>query len=71
MLSALRRRYYDVLASVYLYNEYRGYTGLERLLAALRERYSYEAGIHYWLMLLKIPILFLSIRKSRLVTFPA
>jgi len=30
-----------------------------------------DAAIHYWLMLLKIPILFLSIRKSRLVTFPA
>jgi len=28
---------------VYLYNEYRGYTGLERLLAALREWYPYEA----------------------------
>ena len=43
MLTALRRRYYDVLASVYLYNEYRGYTGLERLLTALRERYPHEA----------------------------
>ena len=43
MLSALRHRYYDVLASVYLYNEYRGYTGLERLLTALRERYPHEA----------------------------
>lgn len=43
MLSAFRRRYYDVLASVYLYNEYRGYTGLERLLAALREWYPHEA----------------------------
>jgi len=43
MLSAFRRRYYDVLASVYLYNEYQGYTGLERLLAALRQRYPQEA----------------------------
>jgi hypothetical protein len=43
MLQAFRRRYYDVLASVYLYNEYQGYTGLERLLAALRHRYPEEA----------------------------
>jgi|SRR5690349_1039359 hypothetical protein len=44
MLGAFRRRYYDVLASVYLYNEYQGYTGLERLLAALRQRYPQEVN---------------------------
>lgn len=35
-------RYTNVLASVYLYNEYRGYTELERLLGALREKYPSE-----------------------------
>jgi hypothetical protein len=37
-----RRRYYDVLASVYLYNEYEGYVGLERLLTAIRQKYPAE-----------------------------
>jgi hypothetical protein len=31
-----------VLASVYLYNEYEGYVGLERLLAAVRQKYPAE-----------------------------
>jgi hypothetical protein len=35
---AFRERYLDVLASIYLYNEYRGYTALDRLLEAVRER---------------------------------
>ena len=34
--SALRARYRDILASVYLYNEHRGYTALDRVLAAVR-----------------------------------
>ena len=37
-LGALRERYFDVLASIYLYNEYRGYTALDRVLAAVRVR---------------------------------
>ena len=32
----LRERYLDVLASVYLYNEHRGYTSLDRVIAAVR-----------------------------------
>ena len=36
VLTALRQRYFDVLASIYLYNEYRGYTSLDRVLAAVR-----------------------------------
>ena len=36
--SALRQRYFDVLASIYLYNEFRGYTALDRVLAAVRVR---------------------------------
>jgi hypothetical protein len=33
-----RARYLDVLASVYLYNEHRGYTALDRVIAAVRQR---------------------------------
>ena len=35
---ALRERYFDVLASIYLYNEHRGYTSLDRVLEAVRAR---------------------------------
>jgi hypothetical protein len=35
----LKRRYLDVLASVYIYNEYRGYTSLDRVLTAVRACY--------------------------------
>ena len=34
---AFRERYLDILASVYIYNEYRGYTSLDRVLAAVRQ----------------------------------
>ena len=33
---AFRDRYLDLLASVYLYNEHRGYTSLDRVIAAVR-----------------------------------
>lgn len=33
-----RRRYLDLLGSIYIYNEHRGYTAIDRLLAAARER---------------------------------
>ncbi len=36
--SAFRERYLDVLASIYIYNEYRGYTALDRVLEAVRVR---------------------------------
>lgn len=39
MLTWFRRRYLDLLGSIYLYNEHRGYTALERLLAAVRGRW--------------------------------
>jgi hypothetical protein len=42
MLQALRERYYDVLATVYIYNEYQAYTGLERLLVAIRQKFPLE-----------------------------
>lgn len=35
---AFGRRYLDVLASVYIYNEFRGYTSLDRVLEAVRAR---------------------------------
>lgn len=35
---AFRDRYLDVLASVYIYNEHRGYTSLDRVLEAVRAR---------------------------------
>ena len=33
-----RRRYLDVLGSIYIYNEHRGYTALDRVLEAVRAR---------------------------------
>ena len=36
--SAFRRRFLDVLASIYIYNEHRGYTSLDRVLEAVRAR---------------------------------
>src|ERR1700712_2325372 len=38
MFAALRRRYLDVLASIYIYNEHRGYTSIDRVLLAVRIR---------------------------------
>lgn len=35
-LAAFRARFLDVLASIYIYNEYRGYTSLDRVLDAAR-----------------------------------
>jgi len=39
MLAVLRRRYLDILASIYIYNEHRGYTCLDRVLEAVQERF--------------------------------
>ena len=36
--TCFRSRYLDVLASIYIYNEHRGYTSLDRVLAAVRVR---------------------------------
>ncbi|WP_084582187.1 hypothetical protein [Sphingomonas azotifigens] len=38
MLSAFRRRYLDLLGSIYIYNEHRGYTSIDRVLEAVRVR---------------------------------
>lgn len=39
MLEAAHRRYLDVLASIYIYNEHRGYTSIDRVLDAVRSRF--------------------------------
>ncbi|WP_425228246.1 ferritin-like domain-containing protein [Sphingomonas sp.] len=38
MLSWFRRRYLDLLGSIYIYNEHRGYTAIDRVLDAVRAR---------------------------------
>jgi hypothetical protein len=38
MYQAFRRRYLDVLASIYIYNEHRGYTSIDRVLEAVIAR---------------------------------
>lgn len=38
MLARFRNRYLDLLGSIYIYNEHRGYTALDRVLAAVRTR---------------------------------
>ncbi len=42
--SAFRTRYLDVVGSIYIYNEYRGYTALDRVLEAVRVRCPAELG---------------------------
>ena len=42
--TGFRDRYLDVLASIYLYNEHRGYTALDRVLEAVRVRCPNNAG---------------------------
>lgn len=42
--AAFRRRFLDVLASIYIYNEHRGYTSLDRVLEAVRARCPDDAG---------------------------
>ena len=37
-MQAFRARFLDVLASIYIYNEHRGYTSLDRVLEAARAR---------------------------------
>jgi len=44
MLAALRNRYLDVLGSIYIYNEHRGYTALDRVLAAVQARWPDDTG---------------------------
>lgn len=43
-LGRSRRRYLDILSSIYIYNEHRGYSSLDRVLAAVRARYPEDAS---------------------------
>ena len=38
MFAWFRRRYLDLLGSIYIYNEHRGYTSIDRVLEAVRGR---------------------------------
>ncbi len=42
MLQKAQRRFLDVLASIYIYNEHRGYSSIDRVLLAVRARHSSE-----------------------------
>ncbi len=42
MIDVLRNRYLDVLGSIYIYNEHRGYSSIERVIAAVRARWPGE-----------------------------
>lgn len=44
MFLRARRRYLDILASVYIYNEHRGYSSLDRVLEAVRARCPDDKG---------------------------
>ena len=39
MTGGFRTRYLDLLGSIYIYNEHRGYTAIDRLLTAVRQRW--------------------------------
>lgn len=42
MIAWFRRRYLDLLGSIYIYNEHRGYTSIDRILEAVRGRHPEE-----------------------------
>ncbi len=44
MFRRLHRRYLDILASIYIYNEHRGYSSLDRVLEALIAKYPDDAA---------------------------
>lgn len=44
LMAAAHRRYLDILGSIYIYNEHRGYTSIDRVLAAVQSRYPHEAA---------------------------
>lgn len=43
MRNWLRERYLDLLGSIYIYNEYRGYTAIDRVLEAVKSRWPGDA----------------------------
>jgi hypothetical protein len=44
MFAWFRRRYLDLLASIYIYNEHRGYTSIDRVIEAVRSRSPVDRG---------------------------
>jgi hypothetical protein len=45
MFAWFRRRYLDLLGSIYIYNEHRGYTSIDRVLAAVRGRWPDDVAL--------------------------
>ena len=45
MFASLHRRYLDVLSSIYIYNENRGYTSIDRVMEAVRLAYPNDAAM--------------------------
>lgn len=45
MIEWFRRRYLDLLGSIYIYNEHRGYTAIDRVLEAVRVRSPGDAAL--------------------------
>ncbi|GJL93233.1 ferritin-like domain-containing protein [Hyphococcus sp.] len=44
MLETAKRRFLDILASIYIYNEHRGYSSIDRVLEAIYARFPNETG---------------------------
>jgi len=45
MFDRFRRRYLDLLGSIYIYNEHRGYTAIERVLTAVKARSPHDHAL--------------------------
>lgn len=45
MFDWIRRRYLDLLGSIYIYNEHRGYTAIDRVIEAARARSDSDPGL--------------------------
>lgn len=45
MSAWFKRRYLDILASIYIYNEHRGYTAIDTVLAAVRQRWPEDVAL--------------------------
>lgn len=45
LLEGIRQRYLRLLASIYIYNEYRGYTAIDRVLEAVKARCPEDLGL--------------------------
>ena len=45
MIAALQHRYLDLLGSIYIYNEHRGYTAIDRVLQAVKARWPDDVAL--------------------------